>query len=94
MKKSAVLILMVFLLVQVYPAIKTFISDSVTMIVMDNEKEGEGMQETNKKEKVDFTEITQIKYDQPSSLNKIFRLKENIQPSPSLELQNPPPNYC
>ena len=93
MKRIAAILLFIFTLVQVIPAINALITTNSTFFVMDEEKGNEKI-ETEKKQKKDY--IINDLYSTTSSLsiNIDFLLTEKLHSFPCVEKPTPPPNFC
>ena len=93
MKKIAIILLFIFALVQVVPAVSSLFTPSSTVLVIDEEK-GDQKPETEKKDKKDYSTISFCSENLSNLINIAFHQAEKIYPSPCLEKPTPPPNFC
>ena len=93
MKKIAAILLLIFALVQVAPAVSSLFTASSTVLVIDEEK-GDQKTETEKKDKKDYSTISFCSESLSNRINTAFHQAEKIHSSPCLEKPTPPPNFC
>ena len=93
MKKTAAILLFIFTLVQVIPAVSSLFSTTNAVFVMDEEK-GDEKTEAEKKDKKDYSTISFCSESLSNRINTAFHQAEKIYPSPCLEKPTPPPNFC
>ena len=94
MKKIACLLLLIFTLVQLAPAVQAFFTHTTSIFIADEEKGEEKISTKEIKDKKDFAGHNFLSTDHSAKINTAFHLSENIQPSPCLEKLTPPPNFC
>jgi Na+-transporting methylmalonyl-CoA/oxaloacetate decarboxylase gamma subunit len=93
MKKIAVLFIFLFTLVQAGSAICSLVTSSAAFFLVDKEK-GDEKPETEKKESKEKITVSEHSLFFSDKVSIAFHLIEKINPSPSLEKQTPPPNFC
>lgn len=95
MKSIAVVILLIFALVQAAPAMQSlFKLNSELVFNIDEEKDGEKTDTNEKKEKKDYSSLSLVVKVVSAKICTAFHLVEKIHPSPCLENLTPPPNFC
>jgi hypothetical protein len=94
MKRTALLLIMIFTLVQLAPAVKAVIADTTFFFIADEEKSEEKGSTNEIKEKKCETDFTSRTAEYSHQLNTAFHLAEKIQVSPFPEKITPPPNFC
>jgi hypothetical protein len=94
MKKIAAILLFIFTLVQTGPAIHSLCADTITVFMPEEEKGNEKADDTEKKDKKDFTLLLTHSQTLSHKINTAFHLAEKIEPYPCLEKLTPPPNFC
>lgn len=93
MKKIAVILLLIFGLVQTGPAITTLFSDATIVFIVDEEKNGEKIEEDKKDKKENPCVLFQSR-ELSHQVNTALHLAESIQASPFVKKPTPPPNFC
>ena len=93
MKKTAAILLFIFTLVQVIPAVSSLFSTTNVVFVMDEEK-GDERTEAEKKEKKENFTVSFGAEILSQHIDIAFHESEKIYPSPCLEKLTPPPNFC
>ena len=93
MKKTAAILLFIFTLVQVIPAVSSLFSTTNAVFVMDEEK-GDEKTEAEKKEKKENLTVFFGAEILSQHIDIAFHESEKIYPSPCLEKLTPPPNFC
>lgn len=95
MKRVATIILFIFTLVQVAPALQSFFQNSNSIIfTVDEEKSSETTDTEEKKEKKEFSSLSILVKAVSAKTMVAFHLAEKIHPSPCLEELTPPPDFC
>lgn len=95
MKKIAILIVFIFTLVQVAPALQSFFQNSTCIIFsVDEEKGSETTDSEEKKEKKELSSLSLLVKAVSAKTTVAFHLAEKIHPSPCLEKLTPPPDFC
>lgn len=93
MKRTALILLLIFGFVQAGPAVTSIFTGGATVFIVDEEKNNSEKTENDKKEKKDFSCQNN---QQTSSLKKIsqhFFITDKLYSHPCIEQQTPPPNY-
>jgi hypothetical protein len=93
MKKIAAILLFLFALVQVGPAVTALFSPSTVVFMVDEEKGDEKIEET-KKTKKEIPFVTHQSIEFSHQINIALHVAEKIQAPPCLEKLKPPPNFC
>lgn len=91
MKKSATILLLLFMLVQAWPIMNT-IWDTDIVLVSDLAEEKE-IEKADSKLKKDFLTNTLLKPADSCSINTQIQLSEFILPPPCFDKLTPPPNF-
>lgn len=92
MRKIAVILLVLFALVQAGPAVTALFSPSVPVFLVDEEK-ADDKTETEQKLKKDYTCFADHITAFSRELNTAFHLAEKILAAPCIEKNTPPPNF-
>lgn len=93
MKKTAAILLLLFGLVQVAPAVYTLFTETITVFSIDEEKAEEKMESENKVTS-DFLVHEDLNDRFSAVLFTFFQEAHFLYSSPSLEQATPPPNFC
>lgn len=93
MNKTAVILLLLFGLVQVAPAVYTLFTETITVFVIDEEKSEEKI-ESESKVTSDFLVHEDLNDRFSAGLFTFFQETSFFYSSPSLEKATPPPNFC
>ncbi|MFN8289048.1 MAG: hypothetical protein U0U70_02205 [Chitinophagaceae bacterium] len=94
MKKIAVILLLVFGVVQAGPVVRAIFSDTTSIFLADEEKCQDSANKAEKQEKKDYSLFFNHLQALTHDLQTAFILVEKIHPSPCLEKLTPPPNHC
>ncbi len=93
MKKIAVILLLIFGLVQAGPAVASLFSPSVSIFMADEEKESEKNAAEKKDTKKDFTIYSSHLTGFNERVSTAVHLSEKVCPAPCIEKVSPPPNF-
>ncbi len=91
MKKTALLLLLVFSMVQAAPAVCSLFQDTTVFFMVDEEKSEENP-DNDKKGKKDIALLSHTGLFAAGELNANLHQAENIRCFPCLEQLTPPPN--
>ncbi len=94
MKKIALLILLLFAIVQVIPGMQAMLSHQMCSVIfiVDEEKNGEKTVDVHQQFNKEYSDFCQLSNMLSQRLTIAFHLTEKILPAPSLEKLTPPPN--
>ncbi len=93
MKKIAIILILLFVLVQVAPAVYSFFSVQTGLFLVDEEKSSEKTDKNETKEIKNFHASQQNDEVLSQKLQTAFLLAEKIALSPCLEKYTPPPDH-
>lgn len=93
MKKIATILILLFVLVQVAPAVCSLFSVQTGLFIVDEEKTPEKTDTNEIKEPKNFHSFQQSQDVISQKLQTAFLLAEKIVLSPCLEKHTPPPDY-
>lgn len=91
MKKIAAILILVFALVQVVPAVAAIVSGNTTVLIIDEEQH-DAKPDTDKKVKADAVPYYQSGGSIANKIQTAIHLAEAIHPAPVIEKVAPPPN--
>ncbi|HMU08507.1 MAG TPA: hypothetical protein PKC54_00755 [Ferruginibacter sp.] len=94
MRKIAIILLIIFTLVQAGPVCCTLFSETTAIFIADEEKAPEKSKTDKKADNKDYITFQLQLLDQAGFINISFHHIENIQFPPYLEKLSPPPNFC
>jgi hypothetical protein len=93
MRSTAIILLFVFCLVQLAPAISGLLSP-VDNVCMAGEENRDEIKETESQENNEYTCLFQSAEKQSHPITISIHLAERICPAPYPEQLTPPPNFC
>jgi len=95
MKRIAILILFIFSLLQVVPAMQSLFNQENGIVFNIDEEKGDEKTEPNEKKEKKDNSIHSLFVKAISAKTKItIHLAEKIHPYPCLDKFTPPPNFC
>ncbi len=93
MKKTATILVLIFLIVQIAPAICAVFSIETALFIVDEEKGSEKTEQGENKELIKYMNVKPSEKEYSHKIETAFHLAEKIQLSPCLEKLIPPPDF-
>lgn len=94
MKKTALILLLIFSFVQAVPAVCSLLSPSSSVFMVDEEKGGDKIEKEKKDKKKDYPGFISLESNFSHEITTAFHIVEKIYTPPCIEKVCPPPNFC